>query len=156
MALFRIMYIHSSHEYVVQVNLYTKTGSVKYRSECAPNNGYFLIPLYDKVDQWLTLASQTHSHTSSFSILYRENMSWRWSHLKAGLLVGDPALYECADLFLSITIYTHMYRVRLRASNVVTWIMYISCPAYFIHPFIPHSPLPPSLSHQSPVRWLYW
>ena len=32
-----------------QVNLYTKSGAVKYSSECAPNNGYFLIPLYDKV-----------------------------------------------------------------------------------------------------------
>jgi hypothetical protein len=32
----------------VKVNLYTKAGAVKYRSECAPNNGYFLIPLYDK------------------------------------------------------------------------------------------------------------
>ena len=33
----------------VKVNLYTGSGAVKYRSECAPNNGYFLIPLYDKV-----------------------------------------------------------------------------------------------------------
>eukprot|EP00117_Sycon_ciliatum_P034733 scpid18325/ scgid26454/ Nodal modulator 2; pM5 protein 2 len=32
----------------VEVVLCTKDGVEKYRTDCAPNNGYFLIPLYDK------------------------------------------------------------------------------------------------------------
>lgn len=34
----------------VEVALYTKDGIQKYRTDCAPNNGYFLIPLYEKGD----------------------------------------------------------------------------------------------------------
>lgn len=32
-----------------QIKLYTKQGSLKYQTDCAPINGYFMIPLYDKV-----------------------------------------------------------------------------------------------------------
>lgn len=32
----------------VQVKLYTKAGSLKDATECAPNNGYYFLPLYDK------------------------------------------------------------------------------------------------------------
>ncbi|KYM94379.1 PREDICTED: nodal modulator 3 [Cyphomyrmex costatus] len=32
----------------VQVKLYTKTGSLKDQTECAPNTGYYFLPLYDK------------------------------------------------------------------------------------------------------------
>ncbi|XP_043257934.1 uncharacterized protein LOC122400490 [Colletes gigas] len=32
----------------VQINLYTKAGSLKDNTECAPNNGYYFLPLYDK------------------------------------------------------------------------------------------------------------
>ncbi|EFN79110.1 nodal modulator 3 isoform X2 [Harpegnathos saltator] len=32
----------------VYVKLYTKTGSLKDQTECAPNNGYYFLPLYDK------------------------------------------------------------------------------------------------------------
>ncbi|XP_064456551.1 BOS complex subunit NOMO1-like [Ornithodoros turicata] len=32
----------------VEVKLFTKLGSLKYQTEGAPNNGYYLIPLYDK------------------------------------------------------------------------------------------------------------
>ena len=32
------------------MKLYTKQGILKYKTDCAPNNGYFLIPLYDKVE----------------------------------------------------------------------------------------------------------
>ena len=31
------------------MKLFTKQGITKSQTECAPNNGYFLIPLYDKV-----------------------------------------------------------------------------------------------------------
>ena len=31
------------------MKLLTKQGMIKSQTECAPNNGYFLIPLYDKV-----------------------------------------------------------------------------------------------------------
>ncbi|XP_071441095.1 BOS complex subunit NOMO1 [Hetaerina americana] len=31
----------------VEVKLYTKQGSLKYQSDCAPNNGYYFLPLYD-------------------------------------------------------------------------------------------------------------
>lgn len=32
----------------VQINLYTKAGSLKDYTECAPNSGYYFLPLYDK------------------------------------------------------------------------------------------------------------
>ncbi|XP_029039674.2 nodal modulator 3 [Osmia bicornis bicornis] len=32
----------------VQIKLYTKAGSLKDYTECAPNNGYYFLPLYDK------------------------------------------------------------------------------------------------------------
>lgn len=32
----------------VGIKLYTKQGNLKYETECAPNNGYYFIPLYDK------------------------------------------------------------------------------------------------------------
>lgn len=33
----------------VEVRLYTKQGALKFKTECAPNNGYFLVAVYDKV-----------------------------------------------------------------------------------------------------------
>ncbi|XP_019744926.1 nodal modulator 1 [Hippocampus comes] len=35
---------------LIEIKLYTKQGSLKYHTDCAPNNGYFTIPLYDKGD----------------------------------------------------------------------------------------------------------
>ncbi|XP_048249948.1 nodal modulator 1-like [Haliotis rufescens] len=35
---------------LVEVKLYTPHGSMKYQTDCAPNTGYYLIPLYDKGD----------------------------------------------------------------------------------------------------------
>ncbi|CAE1283136.1 Nodal modulator 3,Nodal modulator 1,Nodal modulator 2 [Acanthosepion pharaonis] len=35
---------------LVEMKLYTVQGSIKYQTDCAPNNGYYLIPLYDKGD----------------------------------------------------------------------------------------------------------
>ncbi|XP_018425571.1 PREDICTED: nodal modulator 3-like [Nanorana parkeri] len=35
---------------LIEVKLYTKQGTLKYQTDCAPNNGYFMIPLYDKGD----------------------------------------------------------------------------------------------------------
>ncbi|KAM8842505.1 BOS complex subunit NOMO1 [Synchiropus picturatus] len=35
---------------LIEIKLYTKQGSLKYQTECAPINGYFMIPLYDKGD----------------------------------------------------------------------------------------------------------
>ncbi|KAL5020566.1 hypothetical protein ScPMuIL_003458 [Solemya velum] len=35
---------------LVEVKLYTTHGSIKYQTDCAPNTGYYLIPLYDKGD----------------------------------------------------------------------------------------------------------
>ena len=35
------------------MKLYGKSGALKYNTDCAPNNGYFLIPLYDKVSEEL-------------------------------------------------------------------------------------------------------
>lgn len=37
-------------EHLHQVKLYTPHGSIKYQTDCAPNTGYYLIPLYDKGD----------------------------------------------------------------------------------------------------------
>nr|KAG5688657.1 hypothetical protein BaRGS_017511 [Batillaria attramentaria] len=36
--------------YHKEVKLYTPHGSIKYQTDCAPNTGYYLIPLYDKGD----------------------------------------------------------------------------------------------------------
>ncbi|XP_019619282.1 PREDICTED: LOW QUALITY PROTEIN: nodal modulator 1-like, partial [Branchiostoma belcheri] len=35
---------------LVQIKLYTPQGSLKYQTDCAPNNGYFMIPLYEHGD----------------------------------------------------------------------------------------------------------
>uniref|UniRef100_A0A8D0GN98 Prealbumin-like fold domain-containing protein n=1 Tax=Sphenodon punctatus TaxID=8508 RepID=A0A8D0GN98_SPHPU len=34
---------------LIEIKLYTKHGTLKYQTDCAPNNGYFMIPLYDKL-----------------------------------------------------------------------------------------------------------
>lgn len=34
---------------------YTKHGSLKYQTDCAPHNGYYLIPVYDKGDYILKI-----------------------------------------------------------------------------------------------------
>ncbi|XP_054719447.1 BOS complex subunit NOMO3-like [Uloborus diversus] len=39
----------------VEVKLYTKHGSLKYHTDCAPHNGYYLIPIYDKGDYILKI-----------------------------------------------------------------------------------------------------
>ncbi|KFM75821.1 Nodal modulator 3, partial [Stegodyphus mimosarum] len=39
----------------VEIKLYTKHGSLKYHTDCAPHNGYYLIPLYDKGDYILKI-----------------------------------------------------------------------------------------------------
>ncbi|KAK0090897.1 hypothetical protein PV325_000063 [Microctonus aethiopoides] len=40
---------HANIDYSkVQIKLFTKTGSLKDQTECAPNNGYYFLPLYDK------------------------------------------------------------------------------------------------------------
>lgn len=39
----------------VEIKLYTKQGILKDRTNCAPNNGYYFIPLYDKGDYVLQL-----------------------------------------------------------------------------------------------------
>ena len=32
----------------IEIKLYTKQGALKDSTDCAPNNGYYLIPVYDK------------------------------------------------------------------------------------------------------------
>jgi len=39
----------------VEVKLYTKQGAFKFKTECAPNNGYFLVAVYDKGDYTLRI-----------------------------------------------------------------------------------------------------
>ncbi|XP_065063389.1 BOS complex subunit NOMO1-like [Rhopilema esculentum] len=39
----------------VEVKLYTKTGALKFKTECAPNNGYFLVAVYDKGEYTLRI-----------------------------------------------------------------------------------------------------
>ncbi|KAI8437905.1 hypothetical protein MSG28_010587 [Choristoneura fumiferana] len=34
----------------IEIGLYTKEGSLKEKTECAPNNGYYFLPLYEKGD----------------------------------------------------------------------------------------------------------
>ncbi|XP_063064130.1 BOS complex subunit NOMO1 [Engraulis encrasicolus] len=40
---------------LIEIKLYTKQGSLKYQTDCAPINGYFMIPLYDKGDYVLKI-----------------------------------------------------------------------------------------------------
>ena len=42
--------IFSCFVFTLQVKLYTKQGSLKYQTDCAPINGYYMIPVYDKGD----------------------------------------------------------------------------------------------------------
>ncbi|XP_066273617.1 BOS complex subunit NOMO1-like [Branchiostoma lanceolatum] len=35
---------------LIEIKLYTPQGSLKYQTDCAPNNGYFMIPLYEHGD----------------------------------------------------------------------------------------------------------
>ena len=37
------------HYALLQIQLFSKSGTLKEKTDCAPNNGYFLIPVYDKV-----------------------------------------------------------------------------------------------------------
>ena len=39
----------------VEVKLYTKQGALKFKTECAPNNGYFLVAVYDKVSPHISM-----------------------------------------------------------------------------------------------------
>jgi len=39
----------------VEVKLYTKQGAFKFKTECAPNNGYFLVAVYDKGEYTLKI-----------------------------------------------------------------------------------------------------
>ncbi|XP_072048765.1 LOW QUALITY PROTEIN: BOS complex subunit NOMO1-like [Amphiura filiformis] len=43
----------------IEVKLYTRQGALKYQTDCAPNNGYFMIPIYDKGDFILKLEPPT-------------------------------------------------------------------------------------------------
>ena len=42
--------------------MYGKGGVLKYNTNCAPNNGYFLIPLYDKVSENLQNGNQQNNN----------------------------------------------------------------------------------------------
>uniref|UniRef100_A0A8C8RUX9 Nodal modulator 1 n=1 Tax=Pelusios castaneus TaxID=367368 RepID=A0A8C8RUX9_9SAUR len=44
---------------LIEIKLYTKHGTLKYQTDCAPNNGYFMIPLYDKGDFVLKIEPPT-------------------------------------------------------------------------------------------------
>ncbi|XP_076872142.1 BOS complex subunit NOMO1 [Brachyhypopomus gauderio] len=44
---------------LIEIKLYTKQGSLKYHTDCAPINGYFMIPLYDKGDFVLKIEPPT-------------------------------------------------------------------------------------------------
>ncbi|XP_054268312.1 BOS complex subunit NOMO2-like [Macrosteles quadrilineatus] len=41
----------------VEVKMFTKQGSLKYETECAPNNGYYFLPLHDKGEYVLKVSS---------------------------------------------------------------------------------------------------
>ena len=40
----------------INVALYTKAGTLKYETDCAPNNGYFFIPVYEKGEYVIRVA----------------------------------------------------------------------------------------------------
>uniref|UniRef100_A0A4W4F4M3 Prealbumin-like fold domain-containing protein n=1 Tax=Electrophorus electricus TaxID=8005 RepID=A0A4W4F4M3_ELEEL len=44
---------------LIEIKLYTRQGSLKYHTDCAPINGYFMIPLYDKGDFVLKIEPPT-------------------------------------------------------------------------------------------------
>lgn len=44
---------------LIEIKLYTKQGTLKYSTDCAPNNGYYLIPVYDKGEYIIKVESQS-------------------------------------------------------------------------------------------------
>ena len=92
-----------------QVQLLSRSGAVKYKTECAPNNGYFLIPLYDKVcahllSLWLWILMVL--------FFFRESLSL-WCNLqRAGLSVRIRVVTSCAHIHT----HTHTHtRTHIRA-----------------------------------------
>ena len=41
----------------IEIKLYTKQGALKDSTDCAPNNGYYLIPVYDKGEYVIKVVS---------------------------------------------------------------------------------------------------
>ena len=74
----------------VEVKLYTKQGALKFKTECAPNNGYFLVAVYDKVSpKSFDDESQLFLHGK----MLQENIS---------KLEGLQLAKECEDLSCNI------------------------------------------------------
>ena len=40
----------------INVALYSRSGALKYETDCAPNNGYFFIPVYEKGEYVIKVA----------------------------------------------------------------------------------------------------
>ncbi len=63
---------------------YTKQGNLKYHTDCAPNNGYFFIPIYDKGEYLIKVSS--HFPDKNVHLLNLIIIFSRLFHLMAGTL----------------------------------------------------------------------
>ena len=52
----------------INVELYTKQGSLKYKTDCAPNNGYYFIPIDEKGEYKLKVLIQFIRRETKLSI----------------------------------------------------------------------------------------
>ena len=131
------------------MNLYTKSGTVKYRSECAPNNGYFLIPLYDKV---------THTHTHTYHMHYEcscnHKMHRQYYHEEwIGLKVACTSVIHRESMYSKLSHQRAGHSVSYSSCSTLRFVSLTYTMYIYIHLDV-HvtSPCPT----QSPERWLYW
>jgi hypothetical protein len=59
----------------INIRLLTKQGALKYETDCAPNNGYYFVPVYEKGEYRLQVGGSIHTlafkkFVSAFSICY--------------------------------------------------------------------------------------
>lgn len=62
----------------VEIRLYTKQGNLKYHTDCAPNNGYYFIPIYDKGEYVIKVVSPNgwSFKPSSFPVNIDRETDW--------------------------------------------------------------------------------
>lgn len=83
---------------------FTKQGNLKYETECAPNNGYYFIPLYDK-GNYIIKVFITFAFAKMFDIYifgqFRSFSSYElYSYIKYSLVI--EYVYDCVRVYVYI------------------------------------------------------
>uniref|UniRef100_A0A2I3GKP0 Prealbumin-like fold domain-containing protein n=1 Tax=Nomascus leucogenys TaxID=61853 RepID=A0A2I3GKP0_NOMLE len=89
---------------LIEIKLYTKHGTLKYQTDCAPNNGYFMIPLYDKGD---------------FILKIEPPLGWSFGKLTESLDILCKRLHDMPNINLVYLGFCHVGQagLELLASN---------------------------------------